>query len=58
MDRTRASLRRVRVYAALIVACGAFALLPSDHRAEARDRVKTIIHSIIEWAVDITGEKL
>lgn len=38
MDKTRASLRRVRIYAALLLICGIYAALPHDYGAKAQAR--------------------
>jgi hypothetical protein len=48
MDKTRASLRRVRVYLALLLICGVYAVLPHDHGAKARAR--DAAGSAMDWA--------
>lgn len=49
MDKTRASLRRVRVYAVLILGCLLYAGLPLTHREMARERAQHIIESANDW---------
>lgn len=50
MDKTRASLRRVRVYAVLLVVCGVYATLPADDRKGAQQRIQDAAHAALDWA--------
>lgn len=50
MDKTRASLRRVRVYAALLVVCGVYAILPPTQREAAHQRAHDITRAALDWA--------
>lgn len=52
MDKTRASLRRVRIYAALLVVCGVYAVLPPTQREAAHMRVHGITQAAVDWAAE------
>lgn len=47
MDKTRASLRRVRFYAAVLIICGIYAALPHDHGAKSHAR--QAVGSALDW---------
>lgn len=49
MDKTRASLRRVRVYTMLILGCLLYAGLPLTHREIARERAQHVMESATDW---------
>jgi hypothetical protein len=55
MDKTRASLRRVRVYAVLLVVCGVYAVLPPTQREAARLRAHDITEAALDWAAHRFG---
>lgn len=57
MDRTRASLRRVRVYVILLIVCGIYAVLPLTQREAALDRASSIAQSATTWAAHRLGGK-
>lgn len=49
MDKTRASLRRVRVYAVIVAACLLYACLPPTHRELAQQRAQWFMQSAMDW---------
>lgn len=49
MDKTRHALRRVRIYAGLILVCLLYASLPLTHREMAHERARQIIEAAAEW---------
>lgn len=49
MDKTRASLRRVRGYAAVVVMCLLYACLPPTHREIAQQRANWLMQSAMDW---------
>lgn len=57
MDNTRASLRRVRGYIALLIVCGVYAMLPPTQREAALSRATSIAHSATDWAAHRLGGK-
>lgn len=57
MDKTRASLRRARIYAAVLVACGIYAALPVSHRETFRAEFREAAGRAIDWIVDHGGRR-
>jgi hypothetical protein len=57
MDKTRASLRRVRVYAVLIVVCLLFAGLPQTRREINQQRAQYLTSAAVEWVAHHLGGK-
>jgi hypothetical protein len=57
MDRTRASLRRVRAYAILIAACLVYATLPHSKREVAEHRAQHLTTVAIDWVAHRFGGK-
>lgn len=52
MDRTRDSLRRVRLYILVLIACGFYAAMPRPERDEAVMRAREAAHGAARWAVE------
>ena len=55
MDRTRASLRRVRVYVILLLVCAVYAALPVSDRENAKAHARQMVGDAINWAVAHVG---
>jgi len=49
MDKTRASLRRARVYAAILAVCAVYASIPQPHRQTLRDHAREAASRAAEW---------
>ena len=52
MDKTRASLRRARVYAAVLLVCAIYATVPQPHRETLRGTIRAAAGDAIGWAQD------
>lgn len=49
MDRTRASLRRARVYAAVLAVCAVYAAAPQSQRETLRGQAREAASHAADW---------